>query len=341
MFHLRGTESSAEFSGRVSDVFAALGTGSVKRHTEQQEDLSLRPDFDKQQLARAVRPAPPPPAAPVDRRDAEEFKRPSPVVPRRPATDDRQQRRWSSGRDRDNDSWRRGGGGGGGGGGGRRGRGAALADHRRNPQNWTKYSLADVTTDQLSDRSNTSAALDFLKQLRRRNAAAARDAADSMAVDEEEEPPADLSQPITFRKPPSNTSSARVKKSTNVKKMTSTVISTDEENEETSVKSVVGKEKIITVMEEEKDAAAVDDRQPVVFRKRPFNKSSRLVAINDTSPAIDTSTEADSGENMVSSANPEAKKTGGAFSGGDKKEHKKGKSAKAVMLSHLADEEDD
>ena len=79
---------------------------------------------------------------------------------------------------------------------------AAPDHHRRNPQNWTKYSLEDVTTDQLSDRSNTSAALDFLKLLKRNKAVKMADnAAAAMSVEEDEGPAADLSQPITFRKP--------------------------------------------------------------------------------------------------------------------------------------------
>ena len=48
--------------------------------------------------------------------------------------------------------------------GGGRGRGRFVPDHKKNPNKWTKYSLADV--DLVTDRGNTAAALDFLKDLR-------------------------------------------------------------------------------------------------------------------------------------------------------------------------------
>lgn len=185
MFRLKETESSVEFSGRVTDVFAALGTGSVKTHQESPAELrenSKRPDFDKQQLARAVRHG-----AAASRKSertdqgeaAAAFKRPAPISRRVDANAAKLQERSKR-------------------------FAAGPPDPRRNPRNWTKYSLADVTTDQLSDRSNTSAALDFLKELRRGKAAAVAAAAGDveMAGEEDEEPAADLSQPITFRKPP-------------------------------------------------------------------------------------------------------------------------------------------
>lgn len=43
-------------------------------------------------------------------------------------------------------------------------RGKYVPDFRRNPQNYTKYDLSDVSTDQLSNRANTAAAFDFLRQ---------------------------------------------------------------------------------------------------------------------------------------------------------------------------------
>lgn len=42
-------------------------------------------------------------------------------------------------------------------------------DHVVNPNKYTKYSLSDVSKDQLSDKSNTKAAFDFLRQLKETN----------------------------------------------------------------------------------------------------------------------------------------------------------------------------
>ena len=55
----------------------------------------------------------------------------------------------------------------------------------KNPQGYTKYSLEDVPD--VSNRSNSAAAFDFLRQLKDRN-------------EEDSEPPADLSQKIVFKK---------------------------------------------------------------------------------------------------------------------------------------------
>merc|ERR1712240_811868 len=52
-------------------------------------------------------------------------------------------------------------------------------------EKYTKYSLKDVP--ELSDRSNSAAAFDFLRELKEKDS-------------EESEPPADLSQKIVFKK---------------------------------------------------------------------------------------------------------------------------------------------
>ncbi|XP_043281384.1 protein TSSC4 [Venturia canescens] len=44
----------------------------------------------------------------------------------------------------------------------------SIPDHHRHPQKWTKYSLEDVQTEQMSDRSNAQAAFSFLRELRAR-----------------------------------------------------------------------------------------------------------------------------------------------------------------------------
>ncbi|KAI0214160.1 hypothetical protein LSAT2_000745 [Lamellibrachia satsuma] len=41
-------------------------------------------------------------------------------------------------------------------------------DYRQHPERWVKYDLSDVQADQMSERSNTAAAMDFLNTQRRR-----------------------------------------------------------------------------------------------------------------------------------------------------------------------------
>ncbi|XP_022196489.2 protein TSSC4 [Nilaparvata lugens] len=43
-----------------------------------------------------------------------------------------------------------------------------LPDFRRNPHKWTKYSLNDVSEDDMSERSNTAAAMSFLQEMESR-----------------------------------------------------------------------------------------------------------------------------------------------------------------------------
>ena len=47
-------------------------------------------------------------------------------------------------------------------------RGPKTPDHMINPSKYTKYSLSDVSKDQMSDKSNTRAAFDFLRELKDR-----------------------------------------------------------------------------------------------------------------------------------------------------------------------------
>lgn len=44
-----------------------------------------------------------------------------------------------------------------------------VPDHVINPKKYTKYDLSDVSKEQMTDRSNTRAAFDFLNQLKTRN----------------------------------------------------------------------------------------------------------------------------------------------------------------------------
>jgi len=65
-------------------------------------------------------------------------------------------------------------------------------DHIVNPNKYTKYDLSDVSKDQLSDRSNTRAAFDFLRQLKDRKRE------DDSKKDNEE---TDKYRKISFKKP--------------------------------------------------------------------------------------------------------------------------------------------
>lgn len=186
MFNLRGASSGTGFSGRVDDVFSALGSGSVKTPTDY-KDIN-KPDFDRQQLERNIKPdrqnfkrqwnkdsdyrAPTPPSPSRDKvanksKDGSGFKHPAEFL-----KPDR--RRESSPN----------GGGRGRGGRFRGGRGGQMPDFKKNPGKWTKYSLADVDT--MTNQQNTSAALQFLKSIKDR---------------EKEEPKADLNVKPVFNRP--------------------------------------------------------------------------------------------------------------------------------------------
>lgn len=65
-----------------------------------------------------------------------------------------------------------------------------VPDYRRNPQKWTKYTLSDVSQDDMSDQSNTAAAMSFLRELK------AKKEFEQMDIDSE-------SKAITFKKPSS------------------------------------------------------------------------------------------------------------------------------------------
>ena len=60
-----------------------------------------------------------------------------------------------------------------------------------NPKKYTKYSLADVSRDDMSERTNSRAAFDFLRELKQR-----RD-----AEEEKHEEPMPLDGKVAFRKP--------------------------------------------------------------------------------------------------------------------------------------------
>lgn len=47
-------------------------------------------------------------------------------------------------------------------------RAKGIPDHKKNPHKWTRYDLGDVSQDDMSDHTNTSTALSFLGELRKR-----------------------------------------------------------------------------------------------------------------------------------------------------------------------------
>jgi len=138
MFHLRDALSSAEFGGRVNDVFAALGTGSVK--TPDTQISRLPKHFEDQQIERSTKGGH---KKGVDQKKGE-FKHPAEFL-----KPDRGQENKLAGKGR-----------------GRGSRGRYVPDHKKNPGKWTKYSLADVDT--MTDKSNSAAAFDFLNTIKAR-----------------------------------------------------------------------------------------------------------------------------------------------------------------------------
>jgi len=164
MFHLRDALSSAEFGGRVNDVFAALGTGSVK--TPDTQISRLPKHFEDQQIERSTKVVH---EKGVDQRKGE-FKHPAEFL----KPDHHCRGNKFAGRGR-----------------GRGGRGRYVPDHKKNPGKWTKYSLADVDT--MTDKSNSAAAFDFLNTIKSRKKG-------NEELMETEEPAADH-KPI-FKRPP-------------------------------------------------------------------------------------------------------------------------------------------
>lgn len=139
MFHLRDALSSAEFGGRVNDVFAALGTGSVK--TPDTQISRLPKHFEDQQIERSTKGGH---EKGADQKKGE-FKHPAEFL--KPGGHCRGKKFAGRGR-------------------GRGGRGRYVPDHKKNPGKWTKYSLAEV--DAMTDKSNSAAAFDFLNTIKSR-----------------------------------------------------------------------------------------------------------------------------------------------------------------------------
>eukprot|EP00092_Neocalanus_flemingeri_P037319 GFUD01040642.1.p1 GENE.GFUD01040642.1~~GFUD01040642.1.p1 ORF type:complete len:217 (+),score=90.86 GFUD01040642.1:69-719(+) len=157
-FQLRDALHSAEFSGRMADVFSGLGSGQVKADKDDLKRMrDAKPDFDKQQMERSGQFKETGQFRESDEDDVVQFKRP---------------------RLENNPRGR--------GGNNTRGRGGKMPGFKKNPDGYTKYSLADVPD--VSDRSNSSAAFDFLRKIKEGK------------EDSEPEIPADLSQRVVFKK---------------------------------------------------------------------------------------------------------------------------------------------
>ena len=67
-----------------------------------------------------------------------------------------------------------------------------------NPNKYKKYDLSDVSKDQLSDRSNSRAAFDFLRQLKDRKN---NDESNENPAENSEERKVSFKKPSTFKKP--------------------------------------------------------------------------------------------------------------------------------------------
>lgn len=75
-----------------------------------------------------------------------------------------------------------------------------------NPNKYKKYDLSDVSKDQLSDRSNSRAAFDFLRQLKDRKN---NDESNENPAENSEERKVSFKKPSTFKKPPSVESTSK------------------------------------------------------------------------------------------------------------------------------------
>ncbi|XP_015510936.2 protein TSSC4 [Neodiprion lecontei] len=84
----------------------------------------------------------------------------------------------------------------------------SIPDHHRNPHKWVKYSLDDVSSDDMTDCSNARTAFAFLKELKARkakeNLESKRCSDSSMDCSDKDEPAG--SQGISFKKPKQITS---------------------------------------------------------------------------------------------------------------------------------------
>jgi len=195
-FHLRDSLTEPGFTNRVDSVFAALGSGSVKapEGAGSSIDRNQTPSFDQDQFNRSIKSKESNPKRRKYETDLD-FKHPAEFL--RPESRERSPRagiavenvaRGRDQREGRGSSYR--GGNRGGNRGGRGGERGHIPDYKKNPENWTKYSLADA--EKVTDRSNTAAAFQFLKSIKTGNKS------DS---DNEEASSMDTSEKLVFKKP--------------------------------------------------------------------------------------------------------------------------------------------
>jgi Tumour suppressing sub-chromosomal transferable candidate 4 len=162
------TGGDADFANRQKSVFDQLGSISVPSSTTPSVTIddfkSRRDSSSRRSSSSSSRDQDSPRKRSRETRETKQFrgqeslfKRPEPPPP-----------------------WRRGGG--------------RMPDHKRNPQGWTRYSLGDVSSDDMSDRTNTSTALSFLNELKKRKDRDEYDDEDKMDVDEKR-------QSLQFKRP--------------------------------------------------------------------------------------------------------------------------------------------
>merc|ERR1719509_310070 len=152
------------FGGRVKDVFANLGTGLVKHDDDADEDnktkhKNKRAKYEDRKI----------PNLPSEPKSVKGDEGPSRSIEKEPEYEPFKRPNSCKKPDKFKP------------------RNKSVPDHRKHPDKWTKYSLADVSPDQMSDRSNTKAALQFLNKLKEDKAG-------------EKEEPADLTQKVVFKK---------------------------------------------------------------------------------------------------------------------------------------------
>jgi len=179
MFHLRDEMANQMFGGRVKDVFANLGTGLVKHDDDADEDsknedkikseLTIIGDKTKHKNKRAKYEDRKIPNIPSEPKSVKGDEGPSRSIEKEPEYEPFKRPNSFKKPDKFKP------------------RGKSVPDHRKHPDKWTKYSLADVSPDDMSDRSNTKAALQFLNKLKEDKAG-------------EKEEPADLTQKVVFKK---------------------------------------------------------------------------------------------------------------------------------------------
>lgn len=173
--------SSEGFDTRTKDIFAnidSLASTSKKQQNSEEQ---------KQPRKRITAPSPPPEdnCRDSDKKRTEEFKNCESIfrTPNEsgwPPTRSRHDRKRPHHGNRNQRGSRR------------------TADHVVNPNKYKKYDLSDVSKDQLSDRSNSRAAFDFLRQLKDRKI---NDESNENPAENYEERKVSFKKPSTFKKP--------------------------------------------------------------------------------------------------------------------------------------------